>query len=470
MVTLEKIFRAYDIRGKIPQDFSLNTIINIGKAFGTYFGMNKNVIIGGDVRLSTPAVKTALTLGLMEAGCNVKDIGICTTPTIYYLSANNSDVNFGVMVTASHNPIDYNGIKVCNQDGVAFHFDNFFSKILNTIVQNNYTLTGSQTYGQIPELSHVNTLQYWDYLKDRFQPQREVSLVVDIGNGTCFPIIQILKDKQIHTRALHSEPDGTFPVMIPDPAKSECLQYIVDAIKNGIYDLGIGFDADGDRVGFVDEKGGIIKPDQVIMLFGRLLLSKYPNQEIMIDIKTSRATHEYLTSLGAKVRFTKVGHSWIHEEILRSGAIFAGELSGHYYFGKDYFGFDDAAYSSLRMIEILASQEEPISQTIHDLPIYPASDEMRIPCDDRVKSVVVQNIKKELLTEAPHCITIDGIRAEFENGWVLVRESGTEPVLSVRAEGYTAQDLSYYTGYIKEKVEREIRKEIKRLNKTEKSV
>lgn len=464
MVTFENIFRTYDIRGKIPQDFNLNAVIDIGKAFGTFFGEKKNVIIGGDVRLTTPAVKTALALGLMETGCNVKDIGICTTPTIYYLSVNNDDVDYGVMVTASHNPIDYNGLKVCDQDGVAFHFDNFFSKILQTIIQRNFSNIESQNYGQIPKLKNVNSKQYWDYLKNNFQPQRDVKLVVDIGNGTCYPFLEILKDKNIQSNALHSEPDGTFPVMIPDPAKSECLQYLISEVKRNNYDLAIGFDADGDRVGFVDEKGVIIKPDQVIMLFGKSLLDKYPNQELLIDIKTSRATYEYLTDLGAKVRFTKVGHSWIHEEVLRSGAIFAGELSGHYYFGKDYFGFDDAAYASLRMIEILSSQEDPISHLVNSLPIYQTSEEMRIPCDDRITSIVVQNVKKKLLKEAQHCITIDGIRAEFENGWVLVRKSGTEPVLSLRAEGYTSNDQSYYTEFIKEIVNKEIERETKNID------
>ena len=454
----EKIFRTYDIRGKIPQDYSLNTMIDIGKAFGTYFGKRKNIIIGGDVRISSPAVKTALTLGLMEVGCNVRDIGVCTTPTIYFISANNSDIDFGIMVTASHNPIDYNGIKVCNQDGVAFNFNNFFSEILKIIKQEKYSVTGSQTYGQILDLDHIRSSQYWDYLKNIFRLKRELNLVIDIGNGACYPFLQLLKSKEITTKALHSEPNGSFPVMIPDPAKTECLQYIVNTIQTAPYDLGIGFDADGDRVGFVDEKGGIIKPDQVIMLFGKYLLKNNPNREMLIDIKTSKATFEYLTNLGAKVRFTKVGHSWIHEEVLRTGAIFAGELSGHYYFGKDYYGFDDAAYAACKMIEILSLQDEPISSLIKDLPYYPASEEMRIPCDDDIKSKIVQKVKDMLLTEADHCITIDGVRAEFENGWVLVRESGTEPILSVRVEGYTPKDLDYFVKYINEKVEKEIQK------------
>ena len=224
------------------------------------------------------------------------------------------------------------------------------------------------------------------------------------------------------------------------------------------HDLGIGFDADGDRVGFVDEKGNIIKPDQVIMLFGQYLIEKVPNGEILIDIKTSKATYEYLENLGAKVNFTRVGHSWIHEELLKRGVIFAGELSGHYYFGEGYFGFDDATFSSLKMIEIVASLEEPISQIIAKLPLYLTSDELRIPCDDSIKLIVVENVKSLLVAEAQNCITIDGVRAEFEDGWVLVRESGTEPVISVRVEADTKQKLIYYIDYVMEIVTNEISK------------
>ena len=458
MVELDHIFRTYDIRGKFPKDFSLETAINIGKAFGKFFGINKNVIIGGDVRKSTPILKTALTLGLMESGCNVKDIGVCTTPTIYFLAANNDNVDFGIIITASHNPIDYNGIKVCDHNGVSYHFDNFFKQIKKLVNQNKLIDFPANLYGQVPPLNGVNSEQFWNFQKKNFAPGRSASLVVDIGNGTCFPILEVLTDKKMKVHALHSEPDGSFPVMIPDPAKPECLKYIISLMKSGSFDLGIGYDADGDRVGFVDDRGSIIFPDQAIMIFGKYLLGKNPKCEIMIDIKTSRATYEYLTDLGAKVRFTRVGHSWIHEEIMRSKAVFAGELSGHYYFKDGYFGFDDAAFSSLKMIEILTTQQQSISSIIEELPSYHASNELRIACEDQIKSVVAENLKKRLISEAENCITIDGVRAEFEDGWVLARESGTEPVISVRAEAYTKKKLDFYLDFIKHLVKEEIGK------------
>ena len=370
MVELDSIFRTYDIRGKFPEDYTLETAVTIGKAFGKLFGINKNVIIGGDVRLSTPILKTALTLGLMESGCNVKDIGVCTTPTIYFLAANNKNVDFGIMITASHNPIDYNGIKVCDHNGVSYHFDNFFRQIKTFINQNSLIGVQKDLYGQVPILDGVTSEQFWNFQKENFSPERPANLVIDIGNGTCFPILEVLAEKQMNVDALHSEPDGTFPVMIPDPAKPECLKFIITKMKSGSYDLGIGYDADGDRVGFVDDRGNILFPDQAIMLFGKYLIGKNPNCEIMIDIKTSRATYEYLTDLGAKVRFTRVGHSWIHEEIMRSGVVFAGELSGHYYFKDGYFGFDDAAFSSLKMIEILTKQKRSMSSIVEELPSY----------------------------------------------------------------------------------------------------
>ncbi|MHA1995354.1 MAG: phosphomannomutase/phosphoglucomutase [Candidatus Hodarchaeales archaeon] len=454
----ENIFRTYDIRGKFPQDISLKTVVNIGRAFGTYFGIQKNVVIGGDVRLSTPIIKTALSLGLMEVGCNVKDIGICTTPTIYFLSANHSSVDFGIMVTASHNPIDYNGIKVCDRNGVSFHIGNFYKEIKRIMDQNDYKIIKNNAFGQTSILEDVNREQYWNYQRNHFHPIKKLKLVVDIGNGTCYPILEVLKDKKMQVEALHPNPDGTFPVMIPDPAKPKCLKYIVESMNKSSHDLGIGFDADGDRVGFVDEKGAIIKPDQIIMLFGAYLLEKVPKGLILIDIKTSRATYEYLNDLGAEVEFTRVGHSWIHEKLLKRGAIFAGELSGHYYFGEDYFGFDDAIFSSMKMMEIIASREEPLSQIIAKLPSYPTSDEIRIPCNDNIKSKVVENVKSVLFTEAQNCITIDGVRAEFDDGWVLVRESGTEPVISIRVEADTKHKLDYYVKYVNKLVTNEISK------------
>ncbi|MHA2111739.1 MAG: phosphomannomutase/phosphoglucomutase [Candidatus Hodarchaeales archaeon] len=456
MVELDSIFRTYDIRGKFPKDYNLETAVTIGKAFGKLFGINRNVIIGGDVRLSTPILKTALTLGLMESGCNVKDIGVCTTPTIYFLAANNTNVDFGIMITASHNPIDYNGIKVCDHNGVSYHFDNFFRQIKTLINQNNLTGVQKDLYGQVPLLDGVSSKQFWNFQKENFAPERPLDLVVDIGNGTCFPILELLTEKQMNVDALHSEPDGTFPVMIPDPAKPECLKFIISKMKSGSYDLGIGYDADGDRVGFVDDRGNILFPDQAIMLFGKYLIGKNPNCEIMIDIKTSRATYEYLTALGAKVRFTRVGHSWIHEEIMKSGVVFAGELSGHYYFKDGYFGFDDAAFSSLKMIEILTKQKRSISSIVEELPSYYSSNELRIPCEDNLKSAVTEKLKKRLISEAENCITIDGVRAEFEDGWVLIRESGTEPVISVRAEGHTQKRLEFYLEYVKDLVNEEI--------------
>jgi phosphomannomutase/phosphoglucomutase len=395
----------------------------------------------------------------MESGCNVLDVGDCTSPTIYFLAAHNSNVDYGIMVTASHNPIDYNGIKVCDDSGVSFHFQNFYKNVLRILKSKSYNFSKNKGFGKAILLPGISKTQYWDYQKEFFSSQRNLKLILEIGNGACYPIIPLLEEKNLYFRALHSEPDGSFPVMIPDPAKPKSLKYLVEEINKEKYDLGIGYDADGDRVGFVDEKARIIKPDQIIMIFGKYLLEKHPKPEFLIDIKTSKATYEYLSDLGAKVSFTRVGHSWIHEELLRRKAIFAGELSGHYYFGGEYYGFDDAIYSSLRMIEILASNDKSFSAIVDDLPSYPASDELRISCNNESKNRVVENIKKKLMAEATNCITLDGIRAEFEEGWVLVRASGTEPVLSVRAEGKTKNKLLEYYGYIKDLVEEEISKE-----------
>ncbi|MFX0122813.1 MAG: phosphomannomutase/phosphoglucomutase [Candidatus Hodarchaeota archaeon] len=452
----EHLFRTYDIRGKFPEQFSSETAMNIGRAFGTFFGSDKTIVIGGDVRISTPIIISALSIGLMEAGCNVQNVGICTTPTIYFLAARNPEIDGGVMVTASHNPIGYNGIKVCDTNGVSFHINNFFSQIKNMVEQDTTVTVKSSEYGQPTFIQDINTSQYWRFQKSNFHPKTSLNLAVEIGNGTCYPIIELLKSKNMHVQAFHPEPDGNFPVMIPDPVKPSCLKFVQNAISQENHDIGIGFDADGDRVGFVDDQGNIISPDQVIMLFGEFLLEKYPNSKIMVDVKTSRATFEYLSKFGGEVNFTRVGHSWIHEGLLKSGAIFAGELSGHYYFGVDYYGFDDAIYSALRMLEIISKKDQTFSEIVQELPHYPATEEFRISCREEIKSKVVLNLKKQLQEEAIKFVTIDGIRVEYEDGWILVRESGTEPVISIRAEAFTSQKLQHYTKYIRKLVNEEI--------------
>ena len=453
------LFRTYDIRGKFPDHFSLETVLNLGRAFGEAFGPMKTLILGGDVRISTPVIKSALAAGLMEVKCNVIDVGLCTTPTIYFLAAHNAVVDGGIMVTASHNPIQYNGIKVCDGSGISFHIDNFFSHIQRRVEQlekEQISPVGNTEYGQLLQSTVVTTPQYWDYQNTHFHPQREISVGVEIGNGTCFPVIDLLHSKNIRVEALHSQPDGHFPIMIPDPAKPECLTYLQKTVLDNSLDIGIGFDADGDRLGIVDDQGQIVRSDQLIMLMGEYLLQKHPSADILIDVKTSRATLEYLTKLGAKVRFTKVGHSWIHEELLESGAVLAGELSGHYYFGGDYYGFDDVIYSALRLLEILTQADHPLSDLILNLPSYPASEELRVPCPDAIKSIVVSNIQRILTEKANKIITIDGVRAEFDNGWILVRKSGTEPVISARCEFDQIPQLRSNQNYMQELIFNEI--------------
>ncbi|UCE12925.1 MAG: phosphomannomutase/phosphoglucomutase [Candidatus Heimdallarchaeota archaeon] len=458
----EQLFRTYDIRGKFPEHFSSEIVLKIGRAFGTFLGPEKTIVIGSDVRISSPIIKSVLSAGLMEAGCNTLDVGVCTTPTIYFLAAKNAEIDGGVMITASHNPIDYNGIKVCDRNGVSFHIDNFFSQIKDMVVKNSFRTVKNTEYGQSLLFKGINTSQYWQFQKDCFYPQKMLKIAVEIGNGTCYPIIELLKSKNMDVQALHPEPDGRFPVMIPDPAKSSSLKFLQERVKQENCDIGIGFDVDGDRVGFVENQGVIIPPDQVIMLFGRYLLQKYPEARIMLDVKTSKATFEYLSELGAKVKFTRVGHSWIHEALVRSGAIFAGELSGHYYFGGDYYGFDDAVYSALRMLEIISAEAQSFSEIIKELPQYPASEEIRISCPAEIVSEVVSNLVTFLKEEALNSITIDGIRAEFEEGWILIRKSGTESVISVRAEAFTSQKLLYFQKYAKDLVLTEIERLIKK--------
>lgn len=444
-MSIESIFLKNDIRGVY------NTVLtnDLGQQIGNHFSpfSGGTVVIGGDSRLSTPALKSAIIHGLTDAGIDVYDLGLVPTPVIYYTCATNEDITAGIVVTASHNPKEYNGIKLCDSTGAAYTFDTAYKSILQAIQQQiPYHHTAEK--GKVLDGSKY-VVSYVNYLQQKFRYNRSLKILVEYGNGAA-SLFQHVVDPTIEVTALHATPDGNFPYFIPDPTKLKNYKYIQFALKNNNYDVAISFDGDGDRVGFMTGTGNLIPADHVISTYAREL-AKEQSPEIMIDVKVSNSVVRYVEQLGGKVIYTQVGHSWVHENLLHSSAAFAGELSGHYYFALDYYGFDDALYAALyflKALEHLLDEGQSLDSLIASYPQTFASDEIREHVSYNRQAIILAKLREYIDQNNGKLIAIDGVRGEFADGWFIARTSGTEELLSYRVEGLTKSARNNYLGVI----------------------
>ncbi|RLG92842.1 MAG: phosphomannomutase [Candidatus Hecatellales archaeon] len=440
---MAKVFRAYDIRGVYGEDLTPELALRIGMAFGTFLNGGK-VFVGGDSRLTSPTLKGCIVAGLASTGCDCFDIGLVPTPTLYFASIHYGE-NGGVMVTASHNPPQYNGFKLC-RGGISYSYETGIGEVEKIVEEGRFRLVSWEKTGKINVQDVLS--DYMDYLvKDRVL-ERKLKVIVDAGNGTCGFTEKIFKALGCEVKVLFGEPDGRFPNHIPDPLKEDTLKTLREKIVEEKADLGIAFDGDGDRVGFVDEKGQIVRGDQAFMLFARETLKRYPNSKIIFNVLGSKALFEEVKALGGIPVMTRVGHSYIHEALLKEKAVLAGEISGHYYFAKEYYGFDDGIFAAVKMVELLGKTNLKLSEMVEKLPKYYSSPEVRIPCSDEKKFRVVDVLREKFEREGYKLITIDGVRVEFEDGWGLVRASNTEPALVLRFEAQTQERLEKIRQYI----------------------
>ncbi|MHA2170991.1 MAG: phosphomannomutase/phosphoglucomutase [Candidatus Kariarchaeaceae archaeon] len=437
------VFKKNDIRGTFDVTLTTELIIKIGYVISQILGENKTVVIAGDSRLSTPNVKESIAKGLTAGGYRVYDAGIGPTPMVYFISKRQKDIELGIMITASHNPPGDNGIKICDENGHAYHYDNLYQQIESQVKDypSLHDIPIREDSKRHPRYDLAD--EYYEYLFDQFTFKNRLAVAVEFGNGAAGKFVDVLKKLNCQVLSIREKPDGNFPTLLPDPMKEVTYDELVIALQSGDYDIGLAFDGDGDRIGFITAQGKIIPPDLVIMIFAGERLEKYGSANILIDVKISKAAIDYIERKGGNVNLTQVGHSWVHENLLKTKSDIAAELSCHYYFEDEYFGFDDGLYAGLRFLRILDTLKEKnqsIEDLITELPMYASTKEFREPMPTTKQENILKNLMEFTNDNKGKLITIDGIRGEFENSWFIARKSGTEEALSYRIEGKTVKD------------------------------
>lgn len=442
------IFREYDIRGIADKELTDDTARAIGQAYGSWLvrsEIKSSVTIGGDARLSTPRIKNALTEGILSTGLDVIDIGLVTTPILYW-SLIKFGLQGGVMITGSHNPPDMNGVKLCFEHGTLYGSD---VKNIGLIAQ-----SGNFESGQ-GKLTHANINDdYINMLVSKFilPFNKKFKLVVDSGNGAAgVTAKKYFESLGCEVISLFDEPDGNFPNHHPDPQKKENLQQLISCVKSERADLGIAFDGDADRIGVVDDKGSVITGDRLMTLYWKEILQDNPGAVVIVEPKCSMVLPEFAESHGGKVLYWKSGHSLIKAKMREIGALFAGEYSGHMFFADEFFGHDDSFYAAARLLRILSDEDKALSRLMLSIPEYKATEEIRIPCSDDSKFAIIEHISK-LAQEKYKCSTVDGVRILYPDGWGLIRASNTQPVMVVRCEGKTQEALDFIMNDIKARV------------------
>ena len=436
------IFREYDIRGLVGKDLTEEFTERIGKGIGTYICRKggKKLTVGYDMRVSSASFRDSLIQGLNSTGCDVIDIGMVPTPVTYF-SLHHLKPDGGVMITGSHNPVEFNGFKISH--GLNRLYGERIQELRRIIECDDFESGKGK-------LEHTNILE--DYIKGIqkiINISRPVKTVVDGGNG-CFGIVgpELLRRIGVDAIELHCEPDGNFPNHHPDPTVAKNLVDLINKVREEGAELGIGFDGDADRIGIVDEKGNILWGDQLLTIFSRDLLKRKPGATIVGEVKCSQNLFNDIDRLGGVAVMSAAGHSLIKKKMKDTNALLAGEMSGHICFADDYYGFDDAIYAACRIIRIVASSEKKVSEMLVDLPKTNSTPEIRIDCPDELKFKIVRELT-ESFRKQYSVIDIDGVRISFENGWALIRASNTQPVLVFRFEANTPSNLEKITTLIR---------------------
>jgi phosphomannomutase / phosphoglucomutase len=431
------IFREYDIRGVADAQLLDEDVVVLGQAFGTYMQRHagRKISLGRDTRLSSPRLRDALMKGLKASGCEVTDIGVVPTPVLYY-SAFHLKTDGAVMITGSHNPSEFNGFKtVCGE-----------STIHGAAIQEIRRMieTGDLASGEGSESSADLVTPYVQEVAAQFDYKRRIRVVFDAGNGTGGPVMhRLLGTLNVDATELFFEMDGRFPNHHPDPTVPENLEALIAKVRETGADLGIAFDGDTDRIGAVDELGTVVWGDQLMIVYGREILTRKPGATIIGEVKCSQLMYDDLNARGGNAIMWKTGHSLIKAKMKETRAELAGEMSGHMFFADRYYGFDDALYAACRLMEIVAASGQPLSHQLADLPKTVTTLELRFDCPDERKFEVVGKAMAAL--RAKHkTVDVDGVRVIFPHGWGLVRASNTQPVLVMRFEATTPELLAEY--------------------------
>ena len=441
------IFRQYDIRGVADRDLTDDAIELIGKAFASYLSQvkaeGKNLVIGRDIRPSSEQIFKSLSKALISSGISVTDIGIVTTPVCYF-AIQHFKKSGGIMITGSHNPPEYNGLKMVLGTNSVFGDD---IQTLRQIAEQKKFISGTGTLERTEIIP-----AYQRYVKQSFKFMRKLKVVIDSGNGTAGLVApKVLRELGHEVIDLFSEPDSNFPNHHPDPTVEKNLEDIIREVKTQRADCGLAFDGDADRIGVIDDRGGIIWGDKLLILFSRAILMKHPGATFVADVKCSHLFFEDVHRHGGKAVMWKTGHSLIKQKLKELKADLGGEMSGHMFFADRYFGFDDGLYAGIRVLEILDQTGKKISELLSDVPKTYATPEIRVDCPDEEKFKIVSDVADFFKSRYP-TVDIDGVRIDFGDGWGLVRASNTQPVLVTRFEAITEKRLNEIRKIVEEKV------------------
>ena len=431
-------FKAYDIRGLVGKTISPAFAEHLGRAFGTeaIAAGEKAVAVGRDGRLSGLKLAAALIRGLVSTGLDVVDLGAVTTPMLYYVAATRGrrGCHSGIMVTGSHNPKDYNGFKMVLA-GRAIYGDDI-QRLRTRMEAEDYVVGAGRSAPMdiVPE--------YGARITGDCKLKRPMKIVVDSGNGipgASAPAI--LRALGCEVTELYSKVDGDFPNHHPDPSKPENLADLIRTVQSTDAEIGLAFDGDGDRLGVVTKDGKIIYPDRQLMLFAKDILARNPGGTVIFDVKCTQRLAPVIRKAGGKPLMWKTGHSLVKAQMKKVKAPIAGEMSGHIFFGERWYGFDDATYTAARLLEILSRSKDP-SKVLNALPTSFSTPELNVPCAEGEPRVLVQKLLETAkFPGALEVITIDGLRAEYKDGFGLIRSSNTTPVLVMRFEGHTEKAL-----------------------------
>ncbi len=437
------VFRKYDIRGTVtganPQ-LTPELARYVGRALGTYLPQQfqtERVYVGQDNRLSSEPLRLALIEGLLSTGLNVTDIGPVLTPTVYFASASHGDRGAGVMITGSHLSTDYNGIKMAY--GSLALADQQILDLLK-IIQTDAFATGRGELVRDYEMLH----KHMETIKGKVKMARPLKVVLDAGNGLSGGAVPpILRDLGLDVTCLYCEPDGTYPNHLPNPEDPEMTKDLEAKVIEVGADLGLAFDGDSDRCGFIDNHGHHIAADRLLALLARDLLSRQPGASIVFDVKASLALPDEIRKYGGVPVMWKTGHSLMKRKMREINSPLGGEVSGHLFVGENYFGFDDAPLVALKTLEIIARSGKTIGELFDEIPKLVATPEIILSAPDAIKFQIIEETAATLAKDF-EVVTLDGVRAIFSEGWGLVRASNTQPAITLRFEAYTAPKLVEY--------------------------
>jgi phosphomannomutase len=432
------IFRAYDVRGIYGQTIGIQDTLKTSFIFARRFGNGGPIIVGRDNRRSSTPISLSALAGITAAGAEAVDIGMVPTPLLYFAVAH-SKAKGGVMVTASHNPVTYNGLKLVEANARPLTYETGIGEIEREF--RNVDIDFGLSEAADVRREDIRS-EYVDFVTRGVRASGDMKVVFELGNGTTGPVLEkIVERLSLNATILNGEPDSSFPNGMINPANQDTLAGLTKAVRKERADLGIGLDVDGDRIGVVTRSGRFLFGDFLLAILSRGVLRKHKGATILSDVRASRSVINYIRKLGGSVKLTRVGHSYIANAMLDGSFPLGGELSGHVYFKDGYYGYDDGIYCATKLIQLLSEEAHDLEEILGGFEQTFVSPEIRVQAPEEKKFSIVKSIEEELRSKGAHVDTMDGVRAELENGWFSIRASNTEPALVIRAEGYGEGDL-----------------------------